>query len=44
MPMDLMLLKDLFINSLKVNDSNLTISIRDLIEVYNMLLDKIEFI
>ena len=39
-----MLLKDLFINSLNVKDENLTISIRDLIEVYNLLLDKIDII
>ena len=42
--MDLMLLKDLFLNSLNVKDSTLTVSIRDLIEVYNMLLDKIDLI
>lgn len=44
LPMDLMLLRDLFINSLQVKDSTLTISIRELIEVYNMLLDKIDLI
>ena len=42
--MDLMILKDMFFNSLNVKDDHMTISIRELIEVFNLLLDKIDIV
>lgn len=41
---DLLLVKDLFLNAMEIKEGSLTINIRDLIFVYNSLVEKSDII